>query len=205
MALVANTFATQLKNAIGFSSLVNSTEIVALATAIINEVKGASFSHATVTGTAPASGPLVGGTAAGGVIAGITGPTLLSKIKSEMGRAETTVQLTGLANAIATNLAIGIVGFATGLITGTCAAGAFTGQGSGGIISGISGSAMATAASSSFGGMSSQLSALCNTIASYIMTSAVGAYAPGAVTGSYPPPPAAGGPMVGVGAGGTFS
>lgn len=203
MTLVANTFATQLKNAIGFSDQLNSAEIVALATAIINEVKGATFSHATVTGTAPASGPLTLGTAVGGVIVGITPATLLTKLMSEMG-VPATAQLTGLATAIA-NLILGLVAFSSGNIQGTCAAGVFSGSGISGVISGISGSAMASAAASSFGGTSSQLSALCNTIASYIMTSAVGAYAAGAVTGAYPPPPAVGGPMTGAGLGGTFS
>ena len=202
MTLVAETFATQLKNAIGFSSLVNSTDMVAFATATINEVTGSTFAG-PVGGTAPASGPLTGG-AGSGVIAGITPATLLSKLTSEMGR-PATVQLSGLANAIAVNLALGVVGFSSGNIQGTCAGGVFTGLGVNGLISGISGSAMAAAASAVFGGMTTQLSALCNTIASYIMSDTVAAYASGAVTGTYPPPPAVGGPMTGAGVGGTFS
>jgi hypothetical protein len=86
-----------------------------------------------------------------------------------------------------------------------CAGGAFTGLGVNGIVSGVSGPTMASAASSSFGGLTTQLLALCNTIASYIMSATVAAYASGAVTGAYPPPPAVGGPMVGAGIGGTFS
>lgn len=204
MALDADAFATELKNAIGFSSQLNSTEIVALATAIINEVKGATFSHATVTGTAPVSGPLTLGTAAGGIIVGITPATLLTKMTNEMGR-PATAQLTGLANAIATNLILGLVTFASGNIQGTCTGGAFTGSGVSGVVSGISGSGIASLAESAFGGMTPQLSDMCNAIATYIMGSTVGAYATGAVTGAYPPPPAVGGPMTGAGLGGTFS
>lgn len=202
MTLVAATFATQLKDAIGFSTLVNSTDMIAFATAIINEVKGSIFSG-PVSGTAPAAGPLTDG-AGSGVIVGITPATLLSKFTSEMGR-PATAQLSGFANAIAVNLAIGVVGFSSGNIQGMCAGGAFTGLGVNGTVSGISGSAIAAAASAVFGGMTTQLSAFCNSIASYIMSDTVAAYASGAVTGTYPPPPAVGGPMTGAGVGGTFS
>jgi hypothetical protein len=207
VALDADNFAFALKGAIGFSSIQTTpAEMLGFATAIIDEVKGAKFSHLVVSGTAPATGPLTLGTAMGGIIVGITPATLESRMIVQMNKTHTTTQLSGLATAIATELSKGLVGFAPGLIVGDCAAGAFTGkQSTNGIISGVSGTLMAIAASGYFGGVSDQLQDLCVQIAGYIMNHAVATYAIGAVTGGYPPPPAPGGPMTGVGANGTFS
>jgi len=204
MSMVSDDFAITIKNSLGFSSLAVSDETIAFATAIIDEIKAGTFSHASVTGSGSDGSPLLLGTALSGVVAGIVGSSLSDRLKTEMGRPISTPQLAGLAEAIASTIMLGLVNFTSGEVTGLCVSGSLIfGQASGGEIAGISGSVMATTASTSLGGVTSLLSSLCNAIADYIMDESESSYSEGTVTGTYPTP--AGGPFVGSAVGGEFS
>ena len=200
--LVASDFADSLKTAMGFASSETSVETLGLATAIINEIKGATFSHLLVTGAATDGAGLLNGSALAGVIVGLTPPGLSGKMKNEMAKPSITAHLLAIATAIVTEILKAPVNFSPGKITGTCAAGAFVGSGINGIVSPISSSAMALSMSSSLGGASDKVTSMCDGISSYIMSNADGAYAPSQVSGAYTSPS---GPMTGVGVGGTIS
>lgn len=177
-----------------------------LGTALVNNAPG------TVTGTCgPVPGPLIAGAASAGLIVGLDGSALASLVKDYAGYPSVTSQLQGLCGAIATHImTMGLVNFDTGNITGICtntllSPGTVTGEGTGGKISGLSGSAMASMAQSmaGFPSVTPELIAFCSGIADYVMANAEVAYATGTIVGVAP---VGGGPMTGgTGIGGTIT
>jgi len=209
MVMVAAALANALKNGLGFAAQPTSSETTGLATSIISHLSSGTVSHASVTGTAPPSGgPLTLGAAAGGTISGLSGSSLATLMKNNMGKPSVTPELQGMANGIANHLSTGLVTFLVGSIIGTCAntpvnPGPLAGSGLGGTISGLSGSTMATAMASAMGkpGTTPELIDFCTAIVNYVQTNASVTYATGAVTGVCS---AGGGPVVAAGAGGTI-
>jgi hypothetical protein len=203
MAMVANDFAEDVRDAIGFSGRPVSSEILAFVGAIIDEVKAGTFSHLVVTGTCADGAPLALGEALAGIITGPLGSSLANRIKTGMSQASVTSQLSGLSEAITTNIILGLVNFSAGNVTGSCVGGNLVGGAAlGGEVAGISGSLIASAASASLGGTTNALSALCNAIADYIMNASESSYSSGQVIGTYPTP--SGGPLVGSASGGVI-
>lgn len=109
-------------------------------------------------------------------------------------------QLVGWSSGVITHLtSAGIVNFLPGTITGSTTPGGSlsSGAGSGGIVSGLSGSVMAplVAAGAGYPGVSSILQIYCNQIATHVMTGLV-TFDPGDVTGSCTSTPLSPGPLV---------
>lgn len=210
MPMVANDMADLLKNGLGFGTDPTSNETKGMARAIIAEFGIAIVSNApgTVNGAAPPSGgPLTGGTAVGGLIAGMAGATLAAKMQMEMGKPSITPQLLGFAGAMALHFLTGLVSFT--LITGACtntpvSPGALTGAGANGKIAGYSGPTLATAIAAGIGqpSASAPLISMCTNLVTYIMANATVTYA-GTVVGICP---AGGGPITaGAASGGTIA
>lgn len=212
MAMVSTDLADKIKTGLGFSDP-TSDETKGLAKAIVDELKQASVSHApgTVLGTAPPSGgPLILGSASGGLVVGMTPATLAAKMQSEMGKPSIAPDLLGMATAISTYFITGLVDFSPGSITGTCSntplnPGVLVGEGSTGRITGLVGSALATLMASSMGkpGATPELNAMCTEIVDYVMSNAEITYMTGSISATCS---AGGGPIIaGTGVGGTIS
>lgn len=126
---------------------------------------------------------------------------LATAIRTGMGfPTPNSAQLVGWSSGVISHLiSAGIVNFAPGTITGSTSPGGSlsSGAGSGGIVSGLSGSAMAPLVASGAGypGVSSILQIYCNQIAIHIMTGLV-TFDPGNVTGSCTSTPLSPGPLV---------
>jgi hypothetical protein len=208
--MVAPDMADLLKTGLGFGALPTSAETLGMSTAIIAEFALGVVSHApgTVTGTAPGSGgPLIGGAAAGGLIAGMTPASLAANMQTFMGKPLITPELLGMATGMVTHFLLGLVGFST--ITGVCgnsatSPGPLVGEGSGGLISGYDGTAMATLIATAMGkGLPTfELVQMCTELVNYIMSEAEVTYVTGQVTGTCS---AGGGPIAaGAGVGGVI-
>ena len=216
MAMVASDLATQLKAGLGFSGNPMTGQVSGMATAIIAEFAAASVANAsgTVLGTAPPTGgPLTAGSAAGGTISGMSGSDLASKMKSDSGFPSVSPQLLNFCTAMVTHFLTGVVSFASGNINGTCTNTAgpppipgilSAGVGTGGLISGYSGSTLASQLATALG--QSDPTPLLNfstNLVTYVMANAIVSYATGSVTATIS---AGGGPIVGgAGAGGTIA
>lgn len=169
--------ALDMKSGIGQGAQPMSTQLTGLATQVVNHVVSAvvAFAPGTVTGTAPPSGgPLSNGAASNGIIT-LVAAALESALISVFGH--DTPQIKAMADGISNHVATGLCAFASGNVTGACTntpllPGAFTGAGSNGTVSGLSGSAMAGLMSSAFGGTTSQLIGLCQAIADQILNNA---------------------------------
>ncbi len=197
MAMVPATMATLMRDGIG-QVLPVTTELTGWATGIITHITTAalvSHTSGTVTGTAPPSGgPLISGTATGGIISGMSGATMAGLVVSSGGAPFLTAQISTICGEIVTHIqTLGLVNFASGGITGTCTNTVLNpgilsgGTGSGGLVSGLSGSVLAAAIVSadpvSFPSVSSQLDGFCSGIVDHITAAAIVTYAPGLVTG----------------------
>lgn len=211
MAMVPNDLADKIKNALGFGAQPTSKETKGMAQSIIDEMKAALVNNppGTIVGVAPPSGgPLTAGAGTGGLITGMTPPSLAGRFVSNGVAPSQTPQILGMASAICTHFQTGLVVFAVGGITGSCtntptSPGALTGAGANGTIVGLAGPALAGLMSTSYGSVSPQLLAMCTAIVTYVTANAKVAYASGSVTGVCS---AGGGPIVaGTGVGGTIA
>lgn len=125
---------------------------------------------------------------------------LATAIRTAMGfPVPNSTQLVGWANGVISHLETsGIVNFLPGTITGSTSPGSSlsNGAGSGGIVSGLSGSVMAplVAADAGYPGVSSILQIYCNQIALHVMTGLV-TFDPGNVTGTCTNTPLSPGPL----------
>lgn len=208
--LVAADLAAELKDGIG--QMTTSGQISGFATAIVEHWQTAAIitnPPGTITGTTAPGSPLAAGVGTGGIISGMTGAVLAALIAGYGGYPGVTAQLQGFADAMVTHFLTGIVVFAPGQITGTCtntpvspgplAAGA----GTGGMVTMLSGPALATLLATGIGqgAPTAQITGFATKLVTYIMTNAEAVYAPGSVTGTCP---AGGGPLAaGAGIGGT--
>lgn len=144
----------------------------------------------------------------------MTGSGMADAIRSAMGfPTPVSSQLTGWGDGVVQHIqAAGLVSNITGTITGVTAPGSplSAGAGAGGLIAGLSGSAMATLVCSNSGGSypspTSQLSAFCTQITLHIMTSGIVTFASGDITGTCTNTPLSPGPLAGgMGANGKIS
>lgn len=213
--MVANTLATLLKGSLGFSAFANTTQIVGVATSIIQEFAAAVVTNApgTIVGIAPPSGgPLSAGAGTGGVITGMTGASLAARMVTNCGFPGTTPQLLGWAGAMTTHFMTGLVSFVPGTITGTCTntgspspGPLVAGAGTNGLIAGYAGPTLAATMATGLlqPAPSPELTQFASDLVAYIMTNARATYAPGSITAVCP---SGGGPITaGAGAGGTIA
>lgn len=219
MAMTGAGMAERIRSDMGFPLPV-STQLTGWGTGVVTHIQAAAIvAHApgTVSGTAPpVGGPLAAGAAAGAPgtnISGMSGSTMASLVQAAAGYPSVSSQLLTFCNEIVSHIeTFGQVDFSSGNITGTCtntllSPGPLTGgAGSGGVISGLSGSTLASAIHSAVGypgGVSSQLIAFCSAVVGYIQDNGVAAYAASSVNGTCPA--GGGGLIAGVGAGGTIA
>lgn len=211
--MVAADMADALKAGLGFGALSTSAELVGFATALIDHMGLSGLvNHApgTVVGVCPAGGPISDGAATGGLVVGLSGPTLAALMQVEMGKPSISPELLGLADAITTHLLAAFITFSPGSITGTCtntavSPGPFVGEGTGGFFVGLVGPTLAALAATGIGqpAPSPELLAFCTELTNYITANAEVTYLTGTVTGTAP---AGGGPLTaGAGVGGTIS
>jgi len=181
----------------------------ALATAIINSLKGVTFTHALVTATGgPAdSPPITDGQALGGILVGLTPSLYLNEMIKAFPDSNPAI-LSQEASASTSYLQASLlINFEAGSITGQCTATTNSpgilaaGQGVNGKVSGINGQSWGSTVLSAMGASSSPyIIDVYTEIANYIMENAVGSYQVGQVTGVFP---AGGGALIGgIGAGG---
>jgi len=212
MAMDATALAEEIKEAIGQSPEPTSKKNKEMAKDIVNHLKTAIVNHAipgSVTGTAGApGGPLANGAATGGVIT-LVPADLIGRFVATFGIS--TPEIIGMATAITTHVMTGLVEFASGTITGTCTHTPLNpgplvgGAGSGGEITGLEGSTLATLMASLMAkpGASEELEKMCTAIVDHISSNAEVTYTSGTVTATCP---AGGGPIAaGIAAVGTIS
>jgi len=198
MALSGPALADAIRSTMGFPLPV-STYLNGWGNGIVNEITtNAQVSNAsgTVTGTAPSiGGPLSAGAATGGTISNLNGSRLASTVASDAGYPFVSGNLSAMCGAIVTHIeSVGLVSFSSGNITGTCTNDATHpgtlsgGAGTGGTVSGLNGSTLASAIASAVGYpfVSSQLINFSTAIVNYIMTNAQVSYASGQVTATCP-------------------
>lgn len=212
MALVAAALAEQIKIALNQAAQPTSAETIGMAEAIIEEITSngmVTIPPGMVSGVAPPTGgPLQNGAASNGLIIGTSGSSLAGKLKDKMGKPSVTSQLQNMGTAISDCINAGAVSFSTGNVTGTCtntllSPGAFTGAGTGGLISGLDDGKLADDLATSYGSKSPEVEALALAITSYVMTNGAVTFAMGGMTGTAS---AGGGPLaLGAGLGGTIA
>src|SRR5579863_7374403 len=128
---------------------------------------------------------------------------MADSIRSTMGfPLPVSTQLTGWATGIIGELTgHGLVNNASGTITGVCAPGSplSAGAGTGGLISGLSGSRLASAvqAAAGYPSVSSQLTAFCAQIVLHIQTAGIVTFTSGHITGTCTDTPLSPGPLAG--------
>lgn len=175
------------------------------ARAVIDTLMAGTFANApgTINGSAAPGGPLMGGTGVGGVVSGLSPSVWGSDLASAFPAAPKTAD--EARDSTTYLMASALVGFASGDITGTCTATPSSagilanGAGTDGTISGLDGSAWATAAEAP-GPLGVPFY---SAVAAYLMKNASCSYASGAVTGTFA---ANGGPLVaGTGIGGMIA
>lgn len=196
MAMVGSAMADSIRSSMGFPLPV-SHQLTGWASAVVAEIELGKVNNiaGTVTGTA-APGPLSGGAASGGIISGLSGSRLATAVAAAAGYPSVSSQLTAFCTQIVLHIeTLGLVSFASGKITGTCTNTPLSpgplvgGAGSGGQISGLSGSILAVAihgAAGYPGSVSGKLTQFCTAIVNYVMANAQVSYASGSVTGVCP-------------------
>ena len=207
MALVPALLATEMKNGLGFSTLLSTSQLDSFAAAIIDHIKTGVVSNApnTVNGSAPPSGgPLIGGTAINGTIA-LVSTDLEQRIVAAIGNPSP--QVIQMAVAISSHfVTFSNISFA--LITGNCTntpttPGVLIGEGINGTIAGLNQNLLASAISSGIGqpNPSPELLTMCQNIITYIQLNASVTYPPASVTAIVS---AGGGPIINGSATGGF-
>jgi hypothetical protein len=210
MAMDGTQLAEDIKTAIGQSAQLTSDINKNMAKDIVDHIMTGIVSHSpgTVTGTAPSSGgPLTDGAATAGAIV-LVAADLTARFVATFG--VSTPEIIGMATAISTHVMTGLVEFSSGTITGTCgntvtSPGPLVGEGSGGEVKGLDGSALAILMASSMGKSETtlELEAMCKAIVDHIMDNAEVSYLTGAITGTCS---AGGGPIAaGAGVGGSIT
>lgn len=150
MPLNPSKLADEIKAGAGHGDKDTSVVNLQFATAITSFLQTGvvSFLPGTVMGTAPPSGgPLINGSANGGVIVLIPA-TFMPFLALAFG--PPTPQVLGMANGMAAHFITGMVSFSSGQIVGACSntpttPGVLVGTGSGGKISGLSGDGLSKA------------------------------------------------------------
>jgi len=192
--------ADEMQAAIGHSDKPTTSEILGLATAIVNNLLTATvtFAPGSITGTAPPQpGPVVDAQGTGGIILALPA-TLQAELISVFG--QSTPQLIGLANALASTFSAGTGELPIGTITAistavgppTPAPGVFTGAGTGGMVDNLDPSLLDSGIASALGGTSSEITNISQAITDHISMN--GSVEVPVITGTIP---AAGGPVVG--------
>jgi hypothetical protein len=179
-----------IRDALGFSSKPVSAQLAGMAANIVTHEKTGvvSFAPGGVTGTAPPSGgPLTLGAANGGIV--LLVPSALEALFTTTFGGSTS-QTNGMAIAMSTHFQTALAAFATGGITGACAntptsPGPLVGAGANGTLSGLDGSALASAVATAIGqaSPSSQLSDMCDVIVNHIMDNGAVTLPPASVVG----------------------
>lgn len=205
MPMVPANLAQGIADALGADA--PTPQIIGEATAYVNAMLAATFSHPSIVGVTAPGAPLSAGAAPGGLILGLVGPKIGADIASALG-APATPQILGTADGFATHMMTAMVNFDTGMVVGQCtntptspgplAAGAAQN----GKIMGLSDSALAGLWAAIFGGKSKELEAKAKAIVDFFSNECVASYPTGGVVGLCPP---GGGPLAaGVGVGGMF-
>lgn len=204
MPMVPTKLADAIASAVKADSV--TPQILGIASAFVNAMLAATFSHPVVNGVTAPGAPLSAGAAMGGVILGVVGPKIAADIASAVG-GPTTPQILGLGNGFATVMMAAVVNFDPGGILGQCTntptspGPLAAGSGQNGKIMGLVPDALAAQWMPAFGGMSPELKAKAKAVVEFFSNEAIAQYPPGSVSGLCPP---GGGPLVGVGAGGLF-
>lgn len=199
MAMMGSAMADSIRSSMGFPNP-TSTQLLGWGNGIVQHIQAAaqvSNAPGTITGTCVPGSSLSGGSGSGGTIAGMSGSTLASLVASLAGYPFVSSKLMAFCNEIVSHIqSFGVVAFASGNITGTCTntndtpGTLVSGAGTGGTISGLSGSTLANAihaAAGYPGSTSTKLMQFCTAIVNYIMANGEAAYASGNVTGVCPP------------------
>lgn len=209
MAMDASALADEIMAGLG-SSDPATTQVTNMAKDIVDHVKTAvaSYASGSVTGDAPSSGgPLVNGAGANGMIL-LVASDLVGRFSASFG--QSTSEISGMATAISAHIITGTFSHSSGNITGVCTnttsnPGILTaGTAIMGEISGLSGSAMASAIASgiSQAGSTPELDGLANAIVDHIEGNAEVSFASGGITAVCG---TGGGPItLGTGVGGTI-
>ena len=213
--MTAADMADAIRSAMGFPTPV-SAQLQGWAQGVIEEITTSALVNnatGTVSGTAaPVPGPLSAGSASGGLISGMSGSSMASKVANYAGYPSASAELIAFCTEIVSHItSMGTVDFASGNITGICTntpitPGTLTGAGSGGTISGLSGSTLASAVHGSAGfpgSTSAKLTQFCTALVNYLIANAEVSYSMGSVVGVCTP---GGGPIsAGTAIGGTIS
>lgn len=204
MPMVPAKLADEIASAVKADSV--TPQILGIATAFVSAVLAATFSHPLVNGVTAPGAPLSAGAAPAGLIIGIVGPKIAADIASAVG-GPTTPQIIALGTGFQTVMTTALVDFAPGGITGQCtntptSPGPLAGGGGqNGKILGLVPDALVAQWAPAFGGISPELQAKAKAVVEFFSNEAQAQYPPGTVNGVCPP---AGGPLVGLGAGGIF-
>lgn len=215
MSMSPPSMADLIRSTMGFPTPVSS-QLLGWASGVIQEITSnalVSNLPGTITGTTAPGSSLSNGAGMGGLIAGMSGGSMASKVVAAVPYPYTSTQLTAFCNQIVLHIqSLGMVNFDSGNITGTCTNTPLSpgplvaGAGSNGKIIGLSGPTLAAAIHAAVGypgGVSLRLIQFCTAIVSYIMDNAAVSYATGTVNGLCPP---GGGPLsAGAGVGGTIA
>lgn len=196
--MVPSAMADAIRSAMGFPLPV-SAELTGWATGVIGEITGfgkVNNAAGTITGTCAPGSPLSSGAGAGGLISALSGSRMATAVEGDAGYPSVSSELTAFCAQIVLHIqTAGIVSFTSGGITGTCTDTPLSpgplvgGAGSGGKISGLSGSVLAAAIHGAVGypgSVSAQLTNFCTAIVNYIQSNAEVSYASGTVTGVCP-------------------
>jgi len=216
MALIPADLADKIKNDMSFGGA-TSTQLVGWATGVIDEIQAAAIINnaaGTITGVCPPSGgPLIAGEGTSGIISGMDGSNMATRVKNEAGYPSVSSQLTTFCTEIVDHIHnSGSVDFASGNITGVCTNTLLTpgvltaGAGTDGVISGLDGTALATSIHNAIGypgGVSPKLIEFCTAFTDYVMSEGVCEYVAGGVTGTCPM--GGGALLAGTGVSGTIS
>jgi len=187
-------------------------EIKGYAQTVITSLKAALVNNApgTVQAVGAPGAPITLGSAAGGLIMGVSPSTWLQGLTQAFVGANPASLQSEAGASTGYLMSSGTVSFAPGNIVGQCTATPTSpgplasGAGTGGVVSGLSGAPWGGAVTAALGGSPAPLaSSVYGAIATYIDANAQVAYAMGSVNGAFA---AGGGPMtVGVAVGGTIT
>lgn len=209
--------ADQIKAALGNpvdkdgNTVATTDEMKAYARAVINTMLAGKAANApgTINGMGSPGGALDGGSGSGGLISGLSPGTWLGILTAAFPTANSGQLSTEAQASTAYLMASSLVGFAPGKITGKCMATAESpgpladGAGSGGLISGLDGTAWSSAVAGGIGGGGPLIGEVYSTVAKHIMDNAECAYATGGVVGNFA---SGGGALIGgAGANGTIT
>lgn len=207
--LNVNDLADAINTAIG-QTLSPTPEMMTFASAVISTLMAGSVANApgTVTGSAPPTSPMVGGTASSGLMT-LSQSIWYSTMQSGFPTSNP-AQLNSEATASTTYLmASGQVTFLPGQITGNCTATPASpgplvgGAGVGGLIGLLVGPTWATQVLAALATVGPLAIPIYTAISTYIMANSLVAYPPNSINGNFAP---GGGPLLlGTGAGGAIS